>query len=124
MTFIDDHTRVVFLLKDKSDVESVFKNFYTMVQTQFHTQIKIFRSDNGKEFFNHVLGNFFDEKGILHQSSCSNTPQQNGVKRKNKHLLKVARALSFTTKVPKYLLSKDCSLVEEFVVYCILVIGT
>ena len=76
LTFIDDHTRVtwVFLLKDKSDAESVFKKFYTMVQTQFQTQIKIFRSDNGKEFFNHVLGNFFDEKGIIHQSSCSNTP--------------------------------------------------
>ena len=113
------------MLKDKSDAESVFKNFYTLVQTQFQTQIKIFRSDNGKDFLNHVLGNFFDEKGILHQSSCSNTLQQNGVaERKNKHLLKVARALSFTTKVPKYLLSKDCSLVEEFVVYCILVIGT
>ena len=75
-----------------------------MVQIQFQAQIKIFWSDNGKEFFNHVLGNFFDEKGIIYQSSCSNTPQQNRVaERKNKHLLEVARALSFTTKVPKYL---------------------
>ena len=50
ITFIDDYTRVtwVFLLKDKSDAESVFKKFYTMVQTQFQTQIKIFWSDNGK----------------------------------------------------------------------------
>lgn len=41
---------------------------------------------------------------MLHQSSCTNTPQQNGVaERKNRHLLEVARALSFQTKVPKYL---------------------
>jgi hypothetical protein len=105
-TFIDDHTWItwVFLLQNKSDVESVFKSFYIMVQTQFGTQIKIFRSDNGKEFFNHVLGRFFfflDEKGIIHQSSCNKTPQQNGVaERKNKHRLEVARTLNFTTKVP------------------------
>ena len=31
-------------------------------------------------------------------------PQQNGIaERKNKHLLEVARALLFSTKVPKYL---------------------
>lgn len=44
------------------------------------------------------------EKGIVHQSSCVDTPQQNGIaERKNKHLLEVARALLFQTMVPKYL---------------------
>ncbi|EOX92755.1 Cysteine-rich RLK (RECEPTOR-like protein kinase) 8 [Theobroma cacao] len=42
------------------------------------------------------------QNGILHQSSCIDTPFQNGVaKRKNRHLLEVARALLFHTKVPK-----------------------
>ena len=37
---------------------------------------------------------FSKEKGIHHQSTCVNTPQQNGiVERKNKHLLEVARAI-------------------------------
>jgi len=106
ITFIDDHTKVswVFLLNEKSNAKQVFKKFYTMVQTQFQTQIQIFRSDNRKEYFNSILGNFFDEKDIVHQNSCNNTPQQNGMaERKNKHLLKVAQALSFSTKVPKYL---------------------
>ena len=75
-----------------------------MVQTQFHKKIQIFRSDNGKEYFNKILGSFFLEIGIVHQSSCNNTPQQNRLaERKNKHLLEVAQALLFTTKVPKYL---------------------
>ena len=106
ITFIDDHTRVtwVFLLHDKSEAETVFKNFYTMIFTQFQTHIQIFRSDNGKEYFNQILGSFFIEKGIVHQSSCTDTPQQNGVaERKNKHLLEVARSLMFSTCVPKYL---------------------
>ena len=42
------------------------------------------------------------QNDILHQSSCVDTPSQNGVaKRKNWHLLEVARALLFQMKVPK-----------------------
>jgi IS30 family transposase len=75
-----------------------------MVLAQFQTKIQVFRSDNGKEYFNKALRKYFLEKGIVHQSSCNDTPQQNGiVERKNKHLLEVARALCFTNKVPKYL---------------------
>ena len=63
VTFIDDHTRLtwVYLMKEKSKVETIFKPFYTMVQTQFHKKIQIFRSDNGKEYFNKILGSFFLE---------------------------------------------------------------
>ena len=106
ITFIDDHTRVcwVYLLKGKSDVCQAVKNFVLMVQNQFQTNIQVFRSDNGKEYFNTILGDFFLKNGIVHQSSCPNTPQQNGVaERKNRHLLEVARALLFSNKVPNYL---------------------
>lgn len=49
-------------------------------------------------------GFVFTEKRIVHQSSCTDTPQQNRVaERKNKHLLEVARSLMFSTLVPKYL---------------------
>ena len=42
------------------------------------------------------------ENGILHQSSCPDTPPQNGVvEKKNRHLLEIARALLFHMKVPK-----------------------
>jgi hypothetical protein len=42
------------------------------------------------------------QNGILHQSSCVDTPPQNGVaERKNRHLLEVARALLFQMNVPK-----------------------
>lgn len=50
------------------------------------------------------LSDFFLENGVVHQSSCVNTPQQIGItERKNRHLLEVARALLFANKVPKYL---------------------
>lgn len=38
--------------------------------------------------------------GILHQSSCSHTPQQNRVvERKNRHLIETARALLIHHKI-------------------------
>ena len=76
-----------------------------MVENQFQTKISILRSDNGIEFYNDCLGDFFlIEKGILHQSTCKNTPQQNGiVERKNRYLIEVGRVLMFHMNVPTHL---------------------
>lgn len=77
-------------MKDKSEVKKIFRMFYTMIETQFQVKIQIFRSDNGREYLNEALGDFFIEKGIVQQRSCPDSPQQNGVaERKNKHLLEV-----------------------------------
>ncbi|KAL5777605.1 hypothetical protein ACOSP7_010531 [Xanthoceras sorbifolium] len=106
VTFIDDHTRLcwIYLMHEKSDVEKLFKDFYTMIETQFQTKISILHTDNGTEYFNKRLGTFLKEKGIYHQSTCVDTPQQNGIaERKNRHLLEVARAIMFSMNVPKYL---------------------
>ncbi|KAM1292859.1 hypothetical protein ACFX2H_019596 [Malus domestica] len=70
-----------------------------MIETQFNTRVQIIRSDNGPEF---KLEQFYALKGIIHQSSCVNTPQQNGVaERKHRHLLNVARVLLFQARLPK-----------------------
>jgi hypothetical protein len=50
---------------------------------------------------------FFKKWGIIHESSCVNTPQQNGVaERKNGHLLACTRAFLFQNNVPKHFLGK------------------
>ena len=65
-------------------------------------KIQFLQTDNGTEYFNETLNNFLLIKGMLHQSSCVNTPQQNGVsERKNRHLLEIARSLLFASNVPK-----------------------
>ncbi|KAK1408324.1 hypothetical protein QVD17_39996 [Tagetes erecta] len=72
-----------------------------MLKTQFNATVKIFRSDNGTEFVNNQTYDFFRKQGIIHQTSCSYTPQQNGVaERKHRHLLNVARSLLFQGGIP------------------------
>jgi transposase InsO family protein len=109
VTFIDCYSRMtwIYLMKQKSEVLSCFKDFYAYIQNRFNIGIQIIRTDNGTEYMNHEFGNFLSEKGILHQTSCPDTSPQNGVaERKNRHLLEVARSLMFTMNVPKFLWSE------------------
>lgn len=73
-----------------------------MTERQFNTNIKIVRSDNTLELESDVSrSEFFSSHGILHQTMCPHTPQQNGiVERKHKHLLETCRALLFQSYLP------------------------
>lgn len=48
----------MFLMKEKLEVGEIFKTFNTMIQTQFHTKIQIFRTNNAKKYFKHILGDY------------------------------------------------------------------
>ena len=91
-------------MKHKDEVLKCFQDFCALVKTQFNTHVKVIKTDNGTEYVNKEFGVFLSENGILHQTTCPDTPPQNGVaERKNRHILKVARSLMFTMNVPKYL---------------------
>ncbi|KAI5324020.1 hypothetical protein L3X38_033093 [Prunus dulcis] len=86
VTFIDDCTRMtwLYLLKNKNEVFSCFQSFHKQMKTQFNAQIQILRSNNGGEFVNHDFQTYFQQHGIIHEATCPQTPQQNGVaERKN-----------------------------------------
>ncbi|XP_074291172.1 uncharacterized protein LOC141617945 [Silene latifolia] len=79
--------------------DELLKNFVAMVRRQFSTDVKVIRTDNGTEFT--CLKSFFAEQGIMHQTTCVGTSQQNGrVERKHRHILNVARALRFESGLP------------------------
>ncbi|GJT45695.1 putative RNA-directed DNA polymerase [Tanacetum coccineum] len=70
LTLVDDYSRTTwtFLIPTKNHVTSTLKNFYSYVTTQFHTAIKVLRSDNGTEFTNNSLTTFLQNKGITHKT--------------------------------------------------------
>nr|KYP51688.1 Retrovirus-related Pol polyprotein from transposon TNT 1-94 [Cajanus cajan] len=96
VTFIDDFSRCtwIFLMKNRSELFNIFLSFYSEIKTQFGKVIRILRSDNAKEYFSDCFKSFMASHGILHQSSCPHTPQQNGVaERKHSHIVDTARTL-------------------------------
>jgi len=86
---------------NRAETSKLLQDFILMVQNQFGTSIKIIRSDNGSEFTSKTMQQFYEAHGILRQSSCVDTPQQNcRVERKHRHILNVARALLFQASLP------------------------
>nr|GFC52143.1 retrovirus-related Pol polyprotein from transposon TNT 1-94 [Tanacetum cinerariifolium] len=64
----------------------------------------IIRTDNGTEFKNQVLKEYFDSVGITHQMSSVQTPQQNGVvERRNRMLVEAARTMLIFSRVLLFL---------------------
>ncbi|GKA04506.1 retrovirus-related pol polyprotein from transposon TNT 1-94 [Tanacetum coccineum] len=62
------------------------------------------RTDNGIEFKNQVLKEYFDSIGISHQSSSIRTPQQNGVvEQGNRTLVAAARTMLIFSRAPLFL---------------------
>ena len=78
-------------------------SFLNEIENQFGKTIKLFRSDNAKEYFSHDFSSLLSSKGILHQFTCPHTSQQNGIaERKNLHLLDTARSLMLASHVPTH----------------------
>ncbi|RVX16606.1 Retrovirus-related Pol polyprotein from transposon TNT 1-94 [Vitis vinifera] len=71
-----------------------------MIETQYNAKVRVLHSNNGGEYQSSDLQKYLEGHGIIHQTTCSNTPQQNGVaERKNRHLLKVVRASLIDAKI-------------------------
>ena len=78
----------IYLMKKKSEASQIVKNLCAMMQTQSKTKVKVIRIDNGTSG---PMKQFYAKKGIIHETSCVDTPQQKGrVERKHCHVLNVA----------------------------------
>ena len=86
----------------KDDAMGLIKSFVKMAHKQFSAIIKVLRFHNALELSSsHTTLEFFATNGIIHQTSCVQTPQQNVVgERKHKHLLVVSRASLFHSNLP------------------------
>ena len=103
-------------MNEKLEVCQIFKKFYNMIQTQFHDKIQVLKSDNERDYFNSIIGEFLLKEGIVHQSSCIDTSQQNNIaERKNRHFLEVARALTLSSHVLKNFL-REVVLTETYLI--------
>src|ERR1043165_5836976 len=96
LVIIDYYSRFtwVFFLFSKDEAAEIIKFFILQVEKQYSLSVKAIRSDNGTEFRNKTLDEFYLSKGIIKQFSVPRTPEQNGVvEGKNRTLIEGARTM-------------------------------
>jgi hypothetical protein len=106
LTFIDDATRFtrVFFLTQKSDAFEKFQEFHVNAEKQTGKPLKVLRSDGGGEYINAVFRDYLKSKGINHEVTVPDSPQQNGVaERYNRTLLETIRAFTHAAGIPEKL---------------------
>jgi transposase InsO family protein len=77
LVIVDDYSHYTWtiFLGDKSETSGIFKTFTRRAQREYNTQIVKIRSDNGTEFKNMNIEEWFDEEGVKHEFSATYTPQ-------------------------------------------------
>nr|GEX59910.1 putative ribonuclease H-like domain-containing protein [Tanacetum cinerariifolium] len=89
----DDFSRFtwVFFLATKDETPEILKNFIVGIENQMDHKVKTIRCNNGTEFKNRIMNDFYKMKSIRREFSVARTPQQNGIAgRKNKTLIEAA----------------------------------
>ena len=106
VSFIDDFSRKIwiYLLKNKYEVFSKFKEFKALIENHIGKKIKTFQLDNGREFTSNEFKELCRDSGIKRELITPYNPQQNGVwKRKNRTIMEVARAMLHDQDLPMHL---------------------
>jgi len=74
LTAVDDfsHFTWIILLKSKGEVRHYIQDFIKLIENQHNARVKAIRTNNGPEF---AMSQFYASKGIVHQTSCVESPQ-------------------------------------------------
>nr|GEX71905.1 hypothetical protein [Tanacetum cinerariifolium] len=90
------------------------KRYVLKINVLLQSPVIIIRTDNGTEFKNQALKEYFDSIGISHQVSSVRTPQQNGVvERRNRTLVEAARTMLIFSRAPLFLWAEATRDLEE-----------
>ena len=90
----------VKLLKKKNEAAIHMLEFCEMIKTQTGRQVKVIRTDQGTEYSGDRFNTWKQNSGIIHQTSCRYTPQQNGVaERANRTLIEGVRSSMYNSNV-------------------------
>nr|GFA26577.1 retrovirus-related Pol polyprotein from transposon TNT 1-94 [Tanacetum cinerariifolium] len=106
LVIVYDYSRYtwVHFLRSKDEAPAVIIMFLKMITVLLQSPVIILRTDNGTEFKNQVLKEYFDTVGISYQMSSVQTPQQNGVvEQRNWTLVEAARTMLIFSRAPLFL---------------------
>ncbi|GJY78457.1 putative ribonuclease H-like domain-containing protein [Tanacetum coccineum] len=91
-------------LRSKDENPEVVIKFLKQIQVGLNKTVRNIHTENGTEFVNKDLTDYYERVGIFHQKTVPRTPQQNGVvERQNRILLEAARTMLIFSKAPMFL---------------------
>ncbi|GJS28956.1 retrovirus-related pol polyprotein from transposon TNT 1-94 [Tanacetum coccineum] len=125
LVIVDDYSRFTWVkfLRSKDETPAFVINLLKQLQVGLNKTVRFMRTDNGTEFVNKDLTDFYESVGITYEKTIPRTPQQNGIKL---GLLPVTPKtdplyILFTTKTPYELVhdkKPDLSFLRIFRALC------
>ncbi|GJV96393.1 retrovirus-related pol polyprotein from transposon TNT 1-94 [Tanacetum coccineum] len=106
LVIVDDYSRFTWVkcLRSKDEAPAFIINFLKMIQVRLKETVCRIRTDNGTEFVNQTLREYYEKVGISHETSVARSPQQNSVvERRNRTLIEAARTMLIYAKAPLFL---------------------
>ncbi|GJQ94037.1 retrovirus-related pol polyprotein from transposon TNT 1-94 [Tanacetum coccineum] len=106
LVIVDDYSRFTWVkfLRSKDETPEFVIKILKQIQVGLNKTIRYFHTDNGTEFVNQVLTQYYESVGIFHQKSVPRTPQQNGIiERRNRTLVEAARTMLIFFKALMFL---------------------
>ncbi|GJZ09548.1 retrovirus-related pol polyprotein from transposon TNT 1-94 [Tanacetum coccineum] len=106
LVIVDDYSRFTWVkfLRSKDEAPDAIIKCIKNIQVHLNATVRNVRTDNGTEFVNQTLRDFYENVSISHQNSIARTPKQNGVvERQNRTLVEAARTMLIFSKAPLFL---------------------
>ncbi|GJZ80900.1 retrovirus-related pol polyprotein from transposon TNT 1-94 [Tanacetum coccineum] len=106
LVIVDDYSRFTWVkfLRSKDETPEVVIKFLKQIQVSLNKTVRNFRTNNGTEFVNKDLTDYYERVCNFHQKTVSRTPQQNGVVEKcNRTLVEAARTMLIFSKALMFL---------------------
>ncbi|GJY60839.1 retrovirus-related pol polyprotein from transposon TNT 1-94 [Tanacetum coccineum] len=106
LVIVDDYSRFTWVkfLRSKDEAPDFIIKFLKMIQVRLKVTVRRIKTDNGTEFVNQTLREYYEKIDISHETSVARSPQQNGVvERRNRTLIEAARTMLIYAKAPLFL---------------------
>ncbi|GJS54388.1 retrovirus-related pol polyprotein from transposon TNT 1-94 [Tanacetum coccineum] len=81
LVIVEDYSLFTWVkfLASKDEAPDFIIMFLKMIQVRLNATVRNIRTDNGTEFVNQTLRDYYEQVDISHETSVARTPQQNGV---------------------------------------------
>ncbi|GJX58734.1 reverse transcriptase domain-containing protein [Tanacetum coccineum] len=106
LVIFDDYSQFIWVkcLRSKYEAPNFIIKFLKMIKVRLKVHVRRIRTDNGTEFVNQTLREYYEKVGISYETSVAHSPQQNGaIERRNRTLIEVAHTMLIYANVPLFL---------------------